>query len=119
MNLVRHELGFSKTQSRFPTKGTCLSIYSRCVNSERALEQVLLSCFPWCAAWSAELTQLFIGYVEAKQRQNVLDYDDLLLYWAQMVSDSDLAKEIGSQFDHILWMSIKIRIACSHRSCWG
>ena len=26
MNLVRHELGFSKTESRFPTKGTCLSI---------------------------------------------------------------------------------------------
>src|SRR6516165_7920708 len=24
MNLVRHELGFSTTESRFPTKGTCL-----------------------------------------------------------------------------------------------
>ena len=34
MNLVRHELGLSKTESRFPTKGTCLSIYSRCVNAE-------------------------------------------------------------------------------------
>ena len=34
MNLVRHEKGFSKTESRFPTKGTCLSIYSRCVNAE-------------------------------------------------------------------------------------
>src|SRR5215472_5843439 len=30
MNLVRHELGFSRTESRFPTKGTCLAIYSRC-----------------------------------------------------------------------------------------
>jgi DNA helicase-2/ATP-dependent DNA helicase PcrA len=26
MNLARHELGFSKTRSRFPTKGTCLQI---------------------------------------------------------------------------------------------
>jgi hypothetical protein len=25
MNLVRHELGLSKTESRFPTKGTCLA----------------------------------------------------------------------------------------------
>jgi hypothetical protein len=31
MNLARHDLGFSKTANRFPTKGTCLSIYSRCV----------------------------------------------------------------------------------------
>src|SRR3954467_10317636 len=26
MNLVRHELGFSQTPNRFPTKGTCLAI---------------------------------------------------------------------------------------------
>src|SRR6195256_2313087 len=41
MNLIRHEKGFSKTESRFPTKGTCLSIYSRCVNAEMPIEKVL------------------------------------------------------------------------------
>ncbi len=51
--------------------------------------------FPWCAGWSSELKALFVTYVEAKQHQNVLDYDDLLLYWAQMVSDPGLAGEIG------------------------
>src|SRR4249920_75103 len=50
MNLVRHHLGFSKTESRFPTKGTCLSIYSRAVNSEAPLDEILRSSFPWCAA---------------------------------------------------------------------
>jgi DNA helicase-2/ATP-dependent DNA helicase PcrA len=39
MNLVRHERGLSKTESRFPAKGTCLSIYSRCVNAESELEE--------------------------------------------------------------------------------
>ena len=87
MNLMRHELGFSKTENRFPAKGSCLAIYSRCVNAELPIEDVLATSFPWCAAWAAELKQLFAVYVEAKQRQNVLDYDDLLLYWAQMVSD--------------------------------
>src|SRR6185369_5815379 len=41
-------------------------------------------------------------YVEAKQKQNVLDYDDLLLYWAQMVGDASLADDIGGRFDHVL-----------------
>ena len=41
MNLVRHQCGFSKTKSRFPTKGTCLAIYSRTVNAEMSLEEVL------------------------------------------------------------------------------
>ena len=102
MNLIRHENGFSKTESRFPTKGTCLAIYSRCVNAETAIEQVLGASFPWCSGWAAELKELFAAYVEAKQKQNVLDYDDLLLYWAQTMSDPALADDIGGRFDHVL-----------------
>ncbi|CAN5530335.1 ATP-dependent helicase [soil metagenome] len=102
MNLVRHELGLSKTESRFPTKGTCLSIYSRCVNAEADLDQVLGQNFPWCAGWAAELRELFQRYVEAKQKQNVLDYDDLLLYWAQTMAEPLLAADIGGRFDHVL-----------------
>jgi DNA helicase-2/ATP-dependent DNA helicase PcrA len=102
MNLVRHDLGLSKTASRFPTKGTCLSIYSRCVNAETPIEQVLGTSFPWCSGWATELKQLFDAYVEAKQGQNVLDYDDLLLYWAQMMGVPDLAEDVGGRFDHVL-----------------
>src|SRR6202140_5242614 len=102
MNLVRHEKGFSKTQSRFPTKGTCFSIYSRCVNAETPIEQVIGAWYPWCSGWAAELKELFAAYVEAKQKQNVLDYDDLPLYWAQMVGDASMADNIGGRFDHIL-----------------
>ena len=54
MNLVRHEKGLSKTESRFPTKGTCLSIYSRCVNAEMPIEQVIGTSYPWCAEWAAQ-----------------------------------------------------------------
>jgi DNA helicase-2/ATP-dependent DNA helicase PcrA len=102
MNLVRHDLAFSKTQSRFPTKGTCLAIYSRCVNAETPIEQVLAASFPWCSGWAKELKELFAGYVQAKQRQNVLDYDDLLLYWTQIMSEPALADDISGRFDHIL-----------------
>jgi len=102
INLIRHDKGFSQTASRFPTKGTCLAVYSRCVNAEAPIETVLGSSFPWCSGWATELKELFAAYVEAKQRQNVLDYDDLLLYWAQMMSDPVLARAIGDRFDHVL-----------------
>ncbi|WP_159952441.1 ATP-dependent helicase [Rhizobium sp. 18065] len=102
MNLARHELGFSKTENRFPTKGTCLSIYSRAVNSQAPLNEILRQHYPWVATWEEQLKRLFAAYVEAKQAQNVLDYDDLLLYWAQMVSDPDLADDIGNRFDHVM-----------------
>jgi DNA helicase II / ATP-dependent DNA helicase PcrA len=102
MNLVRHELGYSTKKSRFPKKDTCLSIYSFVINSGKSLERALSENFPWCAEWEEDLRRLFQSYTEAKQRQNVLDYDDLLLCWAEMMGDDDLAAEIGGRFDHIL-----------------
>lgn len=102
MNLVRHEHGFSKTEARFPTKATCLDIYSRAVNSGEPLSDVLRDVFPWCARWEGELRTLFAAYVGAKQAQGVLDYDDLLHYWAQMQADPGLAEDVGSRFDHVL-----------------
>ncbi|HEX8988418.1 MAG TPA: ATP-dependent helicase [Rhodocyclaceae bacterium] len=102
MNMVRHDLGFSATAKRFPLKGTCLAIYSAVVNTQSDLAAVLQSAFPWCAEWQAELQRLFLAYVEAKQAHGVLDYDDLLLYWAQMAADPTLARELGAQFSHVL-----------------
>jgi DNA helicase-2/ATP-dependent DNA helicase PcrA len=102
MNLVRHDLGFSKTEKRFPTKGTCLAIYSRAVNGELPLDEVLGSYFPWCAMWQDELRTMFAQYVETKQRYHVLDYDDLLLYWAHMMLEPSIASEISERFDHVL-----------------
>jgi DNA helicase-2/ATP-dependent DNA helicase PcrA len=102
MNLVRHQLGFSDQARRFPLKSTCLAIYSRAVNASEPLDLVLRRQFPWCAEWESELRRLFDGYVEAKQKQNVLDYDDLLLYWAELMNVSELAAEVGALFDHVL-----------------
>ena len=67
LGLLRHERGLSKTHARFPLKGTCLAIYSRVLNSQQPLEQVLQQHYPWCAAWPAELKALFRAYVDAKQ----------------------------------------------------
>ena len=100
--LVRHELELDATKRRFPTKATCLAIYSRTVNSEQTLSAVLERAYPRCAEWESELKRLFEAYVGAKQAQNVLDYDDLLLYWSHMVAEASLARELGERFDHLL-----------------
>ncbi|MGB8177764.1 MAG: ATP-dependent helicase, partial [Pseudolabrys sp.] len=102
MNLVRHDLGLSNKDRRFPMKGTCLSIYSRTVNAQANLEEILDRHFSWCAEWETELRRLFAAYVEAKQVQNVLDYDDLLLYWAHMMAEGSVAEQVAARFDHVL-----------------
>lgn len=102
INIIRHEMGFSEAKKRFPTKGTCLAIYSRVVNAQDDLDVVLKQAFPWVAMWGPQLRELFGAYVEAKQRQQVLDYDDLLLYWAAMMREPVITEDIAGRFDHVL-----------------
>ncbi|HCE08920.1 MAG TPA: ATP-dependent DNA helicase, partial [Oxalobacteraceae bacterium] len=102
LGLIRHDMGLTSTKNRFPLKGTCLSIYSRVVNTRDSLNEVLQTVFPWCSEWQAELNALFGNYVDAKQAQNVLDYDDLLLFWSEMVAEEELALDVGGRFDHVL-----------------
>ena len=102
LDLMRGELGLARGKARFPKKGTCVAIYSNAVNAQRPLGEVLATSFPWCAEWETELKALFHAFVTAKQRQAVLDYDDLLLWWARMMDEPAVAAEVGRQFDHVL-----------------
>jgi DNA helicase II / ATP-dependent DNA helicase PcrA len=102
MNLVRHDLGFSTQESPFPSKGTCLAIYSFAINSGLRLNRVLSQRFKSCRKWKRELGRLFRSYTTAKRRQRVLDYDDLLLYWIKMMGDPSIRAKIRSRFDHVL-----------------
>ena len=102
MNLVRGQLGLSGRAKRFPQKGTCMGIYSRTVNSEQPLDEVLEQHFPWCREWEEPLRELYRAYVETKQERSILDYDDLLLYWSYLMQEPRLAADVASHFDHVL-----------------
>ena len=47
IDVIRHELGFSAKDKRFPRKDACLAIYSYRVNTRLSLKQTLEEQFPW------------------------------------------------------------------------
>jgi DNA helicase-2/ATP-dependent DNA helicase PcrA len=102
MDGVRQELGLAAKEQRFPRKETCLQIYSYRVNTGRALQETLAEQYPWCVQWETELAKLYRAYVDRKQRANLLDYDDLLLYWHAMMGEARLAEHVSGNFDHVL-----------------
>jgi DNA helicase II / ATP-dependent DNA helicase PcrA len=102
MDVIRHELGFSTKDKRFPRKDTCLAIYSYRVNTRLSLKQTLEEQFPWVSEWEQDLTRLYREYVGRKQKNNVLDLDDLLLYWHVMMKNPALAQNLSNNFDHVL-----------------
>ncbi|MFK7886897.1 MAG: ATP-dependent helicase [Gammaproteobacteria bacterium] len=99
--VARQELKLAAGERRFPTKDTCLDVYSRSVNAQRPLQDTLAAVFPQHAHWLEELKRLFRRYVELKQEAHVLDFDDLLLYWFHMCQNPVLAAELSGRFEHI------------------
>jgi DNA helicase II / ATP-dependent DNA helicase PcrA len=102
LDLLREELGLATTNRRFPRKGTLLDIYSRVVNAQRELNEVLAESFPWCVSDGEEIARLFRAYTTRKRRLNALDLDDLLLYWHAALKNDRLKLPLASQYDHVL-----------------
>ena len=102
MGVVRSALGLAERGRRFPKKETLLDIYSRVVNAQEPLTDTLRERFPWCEADVEELATVFDAYTERKRARGMLDYDDLLLYWRALVTDSPAAAHLQERFDHVL-----------------
>jgi DNA helicase II / ATP-dependent DNA helicase PcrA len=102
LDLLREENGLASMERRFPRKGTLLDIYSRTVNAQRELSEVLVESFPWCADYGEEIAGLFRVYTARKRELNALDLDDLLLYWHAALSDARLNGRLAARYEHVL-----------------
>ena len=101
LNLVRSALTETYERKRFARKETLTDIYSRTVNAGAPLGEVLQRCFPWCADDRGAIASIFTAYTARKRAANVLDFDDLLLFWRALMA-SPAAERVAERFDHVL-----------------
>jgi DNA helicase II / ATP-dependent DNA helicase PcrA len=103
MDLIRGERHppRDKRERRFPKKDALVSMYSRMVNAGQGLSAVLEHAFPWCKDEAEGIRTLFAEYTRRKREQNVLDYDDLLLFW-RALGGTPAGQQAARQFQHIL-----------------
>ena len=103
MGIARANLGYGKQEKRFPKKETLHYIYSRHVNTEIPVEQILGADLPQFVEYEQPIIRIFAEYTSRKQERNLVDYDDLLLYWALMLEHSlPLAGRIAGLYDQLL-----------------
>lgn len=101
-DLLREEHGHAQRAERFPKKSTLLDAYSRTVNAQRPLGEVLAESFPWCEEHREDIAALFKAYTARKRALGVIDLDDLLLYWRALAADEIVGRELEGSFDHVL-----------------
>jgi len=104
LDLIRGDLQLGtgkQRERRFPRKDTLVGIYSRMVNASTSLSAVLEGAYPWCVDEVDGIRRIFADYTRHKRAQNVLDYDDLLLFW-RVLAESDAGREAARLFEHVL-----------------
>lgn len=102
IDLVREEQGHADGARRFPRKSTLLDIYSRTVNFQRPLSEIVTEAFPWCEDHVDAMAMLFKAYTARKRSLGALDLDDLLLYWRALAADDVIGPSLEDAFDHVL-----------------
>lgn len=103
MQLSRAHLGYAAKSKRFPKKETLQYVYSRHINTGISIEDVVRDDYPQFVDYLEDLGKIYADYTRRKQERNLVDYDDLLLFWALLLEASpELGKTISGLYDHIL-----------------
>ncbi len=103
MHMARVQLGYGDKTKRFPKKETLQRVYSRHVNTEIPVGTILAEEYPQFAGFLPDFVKIFADYTARKGNRNLVDYDDLLLFWAGMLEHSpEVAHKVASLYDHIL-----------------
>ncbi|MBI2478244.1 MAG: UvrD-helicase domain-containing protein, partial [Planctomycetia bacterium] len=102
MQSVCQELELGKGDKLFPKKGTCMSIHSYLVNAQLSLAATLKQQFSAQQKYAEPLAKLFAAYGQRKRDLNVLDYDDLLVKWCELLEHEQAGPTIRDRFDCVL-----------------
>ena len=87
INLIRNQGGYVTREKRFPNKETLNKVYSLSVNTGRAVEELIEENYPHFADQIEKILGIQKVFMEYKRRNNLLDYDDLLVYLKNFLED--------------------------------
>jgi len=93
INLIRSKLQIDKSKKRFPLKQTLLAMYSTSINCCQPLEQTISIRYPQFIEQTEIIRSVLHNYVQFKENNNLLDYDDLLVYLLKLMENSKEANK--------------------------
>ncbi len=103
LHLLRSTLGLADKKRRFPRKSTILNIISSAQNKNLSLEEVVLNEYDHFSHEIDSLIQLKELYSRYKQQKQLVDYDDLLIKWLELMkSHPALRDRLSHSYQYIM-----------------
>jgi DNA helicase-2/ATP-dependent DNA helicase PcrA len=102
LDTLRADHDLVGVKRRAPRAQVCADIYTRCVNTQTTIAEVVAESFPWVREFTGQLAGLFRDYVAHKRRHALVDFDDLLLLWRAALADPAAGPALRGLFDAVL-----------------
>ncbi len=91
INLIRQQAGFVSKEKRFPNKETLNKVFSYSVNTGKRIEDIIEVNYPHFVEQIERILDIKKIFVEYKRKNNLLDYDDLLVYLKNFLEEGGAA----------------------------
>ncbi len=103
VNLVRAQLGYHKSEKRFPRKHAILEVISKSVNKSAPINDVLYDEYPQFMEFTEEIKKIRDEYNKYKRQKSLLDYDDLLVFLKNLLScHEEVRASLSAKYKYIM-----------------
>jgi len=103
INLIRAQEGIIDDKKRFPKKDTLNKIFSYSINTNKRIEEIVEEDYPHFLPLIDKILYVNKVYKYYKRKNNLLDYDDLLIYLRDfLLSGSAAAKSLLSTIRFVM-----------------
>jgi len=103
MKAVRKDVPVNLTERLFPSARVLYRLHSLSINTGRPLEELIVYRFPQFARMVEEIRRVTTAYQERKHKQNLMDFDDLLVNTQRLLVESpETGTDISQRYEHIL-----------------
>ena len=103
LNSCYTDLGYKKKNCLLPQGAVLARIFSLARNTRTAVEQLLERRYPYFIEHLGDIQAIYKHYAEKKKKLNLVDFDDLLTCWLQLMEEDPSLREFYAQrFQHIL-----------------
>ncbi len=103
INLLRSSMDVAGSGRRFPGKKALADIFSRALNRNLAIEELVSDQYPHFETYTDDILVIAEQYRQFKFDHGLMDYDDLLVNWRRLLAEHpEIGEAIADRFRYIL-----------------
>ena len=97
------EVNGEKKSIRLPKRSTLATILSKVANMQKPLAEIMETEYPQFLQVVSQIEHLLTLYRDYKRKNNLMDYDDLLLFFRLLLKeDEDIRHRLGNRYKYIM-----------------